>query len=191
MVKEVCIVLTIPEPLYSKAYSENKLLHKKYGRYCESKYPITGEYFDVPHITLFSMGNCGKYINKIDSKLKEIVKLNSVIEVKSKKLTLFEKGDLRHLVVPVKITPNLQKLHEDIVNGLMIYSEKKDGYILDKYNPHFSKIINLSKDFALLAKKDSKIKKFEFTSVAIGIKIRKDDNYCFIWKKLELKILSF
>jgi 2'-5' RNA ligase len=187
MIKEVCVVLTIPKPLYSKMYSENKMLHKKYSKYCKSKYPNTDKYFDIPHITLFSMGNCVKHKKEIESKLKEIVKNNSPIEIESKELTLFEKGDLRHLVIPVKNTPELQKLHNDIVNGLMIYSEKKEGYILDKYNPHFSKIINLSKEFSQLAEKDAKIKEFKFTAKNVGLKVRGSDNYCSISKRFKLK----
>jgi 2'-5' RNA ligase len=187
MIKGICVVLTIPQPLYSKMYSENKMLHKKYSKYCKSKYPTSGEYFDIPHITLFSMGNCVKHKKEIESKLKEIVKNNFQIEIKSKKQTIFENGDLRHIVVQVKKNPDLQKLHNDIVNGLMIYSEKKEGYILDKYNPHFSKIINLSKEFSQLAEKDAKIKEFKFIAEHIGVKIRKSNNYCSISKKLKLK----
>jgi hypothetical protein len=187
MEKALCVVLVVPEPLFSSSFSENKLLHEKYGFYCESKYPASGEYFDVPHITLFSMGGCLKNLGKIEQRLKEIVKSNFQMEIKSDKLVLFEKDDLRHLVVTVKKNDLLQKLHNDIVNGLMEYSEKKDGFVLEKYVPHFSKIINLQKEFAIPAKKDSKIREFSFVGTHVGIKIRKQNNYCVISKKLKLK----
>jgi hypothetical protein len=187
MEKELCIVLVIPEPLFSKSFNENKLLHKKYGFYCKSKYPNNGEYFDIPHITLFSMGACVKNLGKIEEKLKEIVKSNFQMEIKSDNLVLFEKEDLRHSVITVKKNDLLQKLHNDIVNGLIEYSEKKDGFILEKYTPHFSKIINLQKEFAIQAKKDSKIREFNFVGTHIGIKLRKQNNYCFISKKLKLQ----
>ena len=56
MIKGICVVLTIPKPLYSKLYSENVMLHKKYSKYCKSKYPTSGEYFDIPHNFVFPMG---------------------------------------------------------------------------------------------------------------------------------------
>lgn len=187
MIKGICVVLTIPKPLYSKLYSENVMLHKKYSKYCKSKYPTSGEYFDIPHITLFSMGACAKNKNKVESKLKEIVKNNFQIEIKSKKQTIFENGELRHIVVQIKNNPCLQKLHNDLVNELIVYSEKKEGYILEKYNPHFSKIINLSKEFSSLAEKDTKVKEFGFTAKNVGLKVRGSNNYCSISKRFKLK----
>ena len=184
--KKVTIVLTIPKPLNSKLINEIKELHKKYGEYCESKYPNDGEYRDVPHITLFEMGPCYKNIKQIKSKLERIAKNHKPLKINSKQLTLFNGRGLKHLVVEVKNTKQIQALHNEIVKELSPLAKKKSEYILDKYEPHLSKIINMPITIAKQTLNDAKIKEFEFTANEIGIKVRQENHYCIIEKRIKL-----
>ncbi len=184
--KKVTIVLTIPKPLFSKLNDETIELYKKHGKDCESKYPNDCKYRDVPHITLLTMGACYKSIKKIESKLREIAKKHKPLKIKSKRIVLFNGRGLKHLVIEIKNTKQIQELHNDIVKELMPISKNKDGYILEQYEPHCSKIINMPKTIANNVKKDAKIKEFEFTANEIGIKVRQENTYCTIEKRLKL-----
>ncbi len=180
------IVLTIPEPLYSELNSEIKELHKKYSKKCQNKHPNDGIYYDVPHITLLSMGNCFEHKDEIEAMLRKIAKKYKPIKIKSKELTLFSAGDLSHLVIRIEKNEELQKLHNEIVKEIGKYSEKQGKFILDLYNPHSSKILYLPKDIEQKVKKDAKIREFEFFSKEIGIKIRAENHYCKIRKAIPL-----
>jgi len=183
IMKKITIVLTIPEPLLSELDSEIIMLHKKYGEYCKSNYPKDGEYRDVPHITLLTMGACYENIAKIEAKLKEIVKKHKSLKIKSKQLVVFTGG---HLVIQIQNTKEIQDLHNEIVKELTPFSKKKVEFILDKYEPHSSKIIWLPKELEEKAKNDAKIKEFSFIAKEIGIKVRQEDTYCTIEKRIQL-----
>ena len=187
MAKKITIVLTIPQPLRSKLISEIKALHKKYGKDCQSHYPNDGKYRDIPHITLFEMGPCYKNMKKIESKLSVIAKKHKKLEIKSKRLVLFNGRGLKHLVIEIKNTKQIQELHNEIVKELIPLSKKVNEYILEKYEPHSSKIINMPKTIASQVKKDAKITEFEFFANEIGIKVRQENTYCKIEKRLKLK----
>ena len=184
--KKLCVVLTIPEPLKSKLVFELKELHKKYGSKCNSKHPNGGIYYDIPHITLLSMGACFENYAQIKEKLEEIIKRHSVIKIKSKELVLFEDKDYNHLVITIKKNKELQELHNDIAKELTLFSKKNEKFLFKLYNPHSSKILYLPKELGEQVKKDAIVKDFEFTAKEIGIKIRQEDHYCVIKDKFKL-----
>jgi 2'-5' RNA ligase len=186
MVKKICIILTIPEPLNSELNDEIKELHKKYSSFCKSSHPNNGTYFDIPHITLFSMGYCYENKGSIEAKLRELVRKHKPITIKSKELTLFEFGDQCHLVVKIEKNKELQDLHNKIITELTHLAKKKEKFILDLYNPHSSKILYLPKEIGEKVKKDAKIKEFKFTANEIGIKVRQENHYCIIEKRIKL-----
>ena len=181
--KKITIVLTIPEPLHFKLDSEIKMLHKKYGKECSSSYPNDGEYRDVPHITLLTMGASYENIAKIEAKLKEISKKHKPLQIKSKHLIVFTDG---HLVVEINNNKELQDLHNEIVKELLPLSQKTSDFILDKYGPHSSKILYLPKELEEQAKNDATIKEFSFIAKEIGIKVRQENTYCTIEKRISL-----
>ena len=184
--KRITIVLTIPQPLLSKLNSELKMLHKKYGTKCKSSGPNDEEYYDIPHITLFSMGECYENKEKIEAKIREIAKNFQPIKIKSKELTLFEFEEQCHLVVTIEKNKELQELHNKIINEVLPLSVKKGIFVLEKYTPHSSKILYLPRELGKKAKQDAKIKEFEFTANEIGIKVRQEDTYCIIEKTYKL-----
>jgi 2'-5' RNA ligase len=181
--KKITIVLTIPKPLLSKLNSEIKMLYKKYGKYCTSSYPLDGKYRDVPHITLLTMGESYNHITKIEAKLKEIAKKHKPLKIQSKSLVIFTNG---HLVVKIKNNKEIQQLHNDIVKELLPLAKKKGEFILDKYEPHSSKIINMPTAIAKKALNDAIIGEFEFIAEEIGIKVRQENTYCIIEKRIKL-----
>ena len=187
---KITIVLTIPEPLHSKLNSEIKMLHKKYGKDCKSNRPNDHVYYDIPHITLFSMGDCSNNKKEIKKTLKEIVKNHNPIKIKSKELTLFKFEDLCHLVIKIEKNKELQELHNEIINKLLPYSEKKGKFVLKLYTPHCSKILYIPKELGEKIKNEANIKEFEFTAKEVGIKVKQDSYYNLMEEKLKLNELS-
>jgi hypothetical protein len=186
MNRKLTVVLLIPYPFESELKKEAINLHKKYGEYSLKEYPDKEKYYDVPHINLFEMGECIDNKEGICKKLSMIANKFPSFQVESEGVVLFDTPNSSHVVLKIKNNPTLQKLHEVIVRELKEFSAKEYEFILDKYNPHCSKILYLPKDIAEQAIKDVEIRELKFNASEIGIKVKQFDNYARIDRSYRL-----
>ena len=184
--RKITIILNIPEPIYTKLNSEAKQLHKKYGKYTTGSFPTDGKYYDIPHITLFSMGACYNKLPIIKKKLAMIAKRHPTMKLQTKKVILFTRGKICHLVTEFESNKELRELYKDVLTELLPISQYKK-IEWKRYRPHASKILSLPKKLALRAKRDISIKEINFEGIHISIKVRKEDKQCFVYKKFELE----
>lgn len=158
----------LPKKIESDFEKELIKIYKKYGKFRKPK--KSKNFVNIPHLTILFIGD--KYLeheNKLIKKSLRNFKKFSLyldnIEIWPDKTKGFS-----HIVLKIKNTTKLQKIHEKIYKNLK-YKIKSYNFILNNYSPHISLITSLNNKKIKLAKKDLEFflnyKKITFNKICV------------------------
>jgi 2'-5' RNA ligase len=180
------IMVCLPKELELLLTEKINEIFKEFGRY-RTRSDKDGIYYNIPHITLLSMGDCYKNKEKIAERLALIVREFKPIQLKSKKLVCFDSDSECHVVIEMDNSRELQAMHEKIYYGLKDLSDGLPEFALDKFRPHITIIASIPKKFGETIKSMVDYKPIEFTANAIAIKFKEEGKKTEIYKVFELK----
>lgn len=161
------IYAKLPE-LTEKDFEEKLTeIYKKYGNFRKNK---SNSFFNIPHLTVVVIGD--NY-----SKNEEIIIKKELADFKEFSLEVDDiivwpsnEKSYSHIVLKIKKTKELQKMHETLYNKLK-YKIAFHNFVLDNYSPHISLITSLNNEKINDAKKDleyfSNYKKIHFEKICV------------------------
>lgn len=183
----VTVTLCLPETIEQQFYKIINNVFSKFGKY-RLKNDKDGIYYNIPHITLLSLGNCLNKQEEICKRIKPIIQDIKPINIRFEEQTCFIKEDSGHVVMRVKRTPELLLLllHKKICNALSDLVELNSDFILDNFNPHITIISSVPKELAFQINNLLNISKFDFISDKVSVKTKVQRQHATQYKIFQL-----
>jgi len=181
-------IICLPKHIEKFFDKEISRIYKQYGKTRLSG-DADGVYYNVPHITLFSMGNCVKNKELISKKLDQILVKQEPIQIKLKKLICFKRDKIAHVVVEVEKSKELQGLHELMYSELKDLVEPKDSFedefVLNKFKPHLTIIASIPEKLCEQIKNEIVFESSKFMAIEVGIKLKEQGKKAKMYKRLD------
>jgi len=182
----VTVILCLPKELENKFFKEIENVFEKFGKK-RLRSDRDGVYYNIPHITLLSFGDCPKKKNLIAKKLEIIAQEFKPLKIESKGLICFTKKNECHLVLEIKRTKQLFELHKKIYKELSDLVVGEPEYSLKQYRPHITIISSIPKQIGPMAKKVVEIKSIDFVAEKVAVKLKTKGKKAVIHRAFALK----
>ncbi len=181
----VTVTLCLPNKIEEQFYKIINNVFKEFGKF-RLKNDKDGIYYNIPHITLLSLGDCLEKQEEITKRLGPILQYIKPFNVESKELTCFTNENECHVVVEIKRTKELLDLHKKIYSILEDLFNGDKRFVLDNFCPHITIISSVPVELGEKIKTQINLEKLDFIATHVGVKTKIQGEYAKYYKLFDL-----
>jgi 2'-5' RNA ligase len=181
----VTVTLCLPGVIEEQFYKIINSVFSEFGKF-RTKNDKDGVYYNIPHITLLSLGDCLEKQEEITKRLGPILQNIKPFNIGLKKLNCFINENECHVVVKIKRTKELLDLHKKVYVALWDLFDGNKSFILDNFCPHITIISSVPVELGEKIKTHIHLEKLDFIATHVGVKTKIQGEYAKYYKLFEL-----
>ncbi|MFA5763992.1 MAG: 2'-5' RNA ligase family protein [archaeon] len=181
----VTVTVCLPDKIEKQFFKIINPVFKGFGKY-RLKNNKVGIYYNIPHITLLSLGDCLEKREEITKRIEPVLKNIKPFNIESKELACFTNEGECHVVVEIKRTKELLDLHKKVYAVLADLFEGDKQFVLDNFCPHITIISSVPVELGEKIKTQINLGKLDFVATQVGVKTKIQGDHAKYYKLFEL-----